>query len=162
MTDQPECRPPAEFEDIKNHWLVFRGDTDSPRVWQWNNFMKDEWIKGFDDGYSTQSLASDGWTYLAPCRPDDAVERVRLQALFSRQKNARENRMTGKIPDTEILCRWLTKMLPLVDALGSEGISIEDQPDPWDIICEIMTDLGIEDDDWDVERALRLINGRDV
>lgn len=81
MTDQPECRPPAEFEDIKNHWLVFRGDTANPRVWQWNNFMKDEWIKGFDDGYSTQSLASDGWTYLAPCRPDDAVERVRLQAL---------------------------------------------------------------------------------
>lgn len=78
MTDR--CEPPPEWRDHCWHWLKIH-DNSIVAFW-WNG---EGWRRTLGS-LDPVEMACAGYTYVAPCRPDDATERVRLEAENARLK----------------------------------------------------------------------------
>lgn len=80
MTDR--CEPPPEWRDHCWHWLKIH-DNSIVAFW-WNGEGRRRTLGSLDP----VEMACAGYTYLAPCRPDDATERLRLEAENARLRAA--------------------------------------------------------------------------
>lgn len=76
MTDR--CEPPPEWRDHCWHWLKIH-DNSIVAFW-WNG---EGWRRTLGS-LDPVEMACAGYTYLAPCRLDDATERARLEAENAR------------------------------------------------------------------------------
>lgn len=84
----PRCEPPPEWltnDDTPYHWVCHKHD-DKPSIAR----FRARGTPPLTSLYVDDELASEanGWRYLAPCRPDDATERLRLEAENARLRAA--------------------------------------------------------------------------
>lgn len=76
-----ECRPPAEFENVEWHWI--KPANHAAQQWRWAAGI---WISIGEYERTPQVQAAWGYVYLAPCRPDDALARRRLEDVLRRSQ----------------------------------------------------------------------------